>query len=101
MGEKVLIMEKEHDPGPFFKEVRQRHHITLNMIIEEMVEAGVDKQIELNLDSLQLFDQLNIGRAEVVDAMIAALDRLSGEHYTRDDVGYIAFLASDAQDEGE
>jgi hypothetical protein len=94
-------MEGEHDLGPLFKDVRQRHHITLNMIIEDMVEAGVDKQIEFNLDSLQLFDQLNIGRAEVVDAMIAALDRLSGEHYTRDDVGYIAFLASSSQNQGE
>jgi hypothetical protein len=60
---------------PTFREVRKRHNLTLNMLIED---AQVDPSAVL------LLDTWNIGEASVIDTLLASLSRLSGTQYRRD-----------------
>jgi hypothetical protein len=60
---------------PTFQEVRKRHHITLNMLIED---AQVDPAAVL------LLDTWSIGEASTIDTLLESLSRLTGTEYRRD-----------------
>ncbi len=80
-------------PQLTFQEARHKHNITLYMLAEEATEAGVP----ISLDAAQLLDIVGVGRVEIVEAMLAALSRLSGVEYSRENVGPIALLPSSSQ----
>ncbi|HLZ64184.1 MAG TPA: hypothetical protein VKR06_45220 [Ktedonosporobacter sp.] len=87
------MSEQPHTPDSFLA-ARQRHNISLTMLIEDLVAARVFAEIEITFDSIQIFDRFNIGRPEVVDVMLASLSRLSGTIYHRENVGRIDLLPS-------
>jgi hypothetical protein len=60
---------------PTFQEVRKRHNLTLNMLIED---AQVDPSAVL------LVDTWSLGEVSVIDTLRASLSRLSGTQYRRD-----------------
>ena len=60
---------------PTFQEIRKRHGITLNMLIED---AHVDPAAVL------LLDTWSIGEAGIIDTLLASLSRLCGKAYRRD-----------------
>ncbi len=60
---------------PTFQEVRKRHGITLNMLIEDA---------QMYPSAVLLLDTWNIGEAGMIDALLASLSRLSGITYRRD-----------------
>ena len=84
----------DHDPRPSFREVKRKHGIVLGQILEDLVLAGVAEPLEITFDSLQLLGLTGLGRPEVVDAALAALSRLTGQQYNRENVGQMAFLPS-------
>ncbi len=67
---------------PTFKQLRQLYGITVEQLIEET-----------HLDSTEvlLVDASGIGKSAVIDALLQALSRLSGETYTRLNVGGLSF----------
>jgi len=77
-------MSSRLDPRPSFQQVRQRHHITLEMLIAD---------IDGSLPGAEIlhFDQTGVGRAEVIEAALAALSRLSGVAYGIESVGPLCF----------
>lgn len=81
---------------PTFQEVRKRHGITLNMLIED---AQVDPAAVL------LLDTWSIGEAGIIDTLLESLSRLSGSEYRRGllNVGGFTFAVQppDAQVAGE
>ncbi|HLZ64313.1 MAG TPA: hypothetical protein VKR06_45875 [Ktedonosporobacter sp.] len=85
-------MSKQHDPRPSFQEVRHKHEITLTMLLEELISEGVTERIAIDIEAVRLFDELSMGRAEVVDAILAALSRLAEVEYNRQNLGHIIFL---------
>lgn len=85
-------MGKQHDPRPSFQEVRHKHEITLTMLMEELISEGLPEQIAMDIDTIRLFDELSMGRAEVVDAILAAFSRLAEVEYNRQNLGHIIFL---------
>jgi hypothetical protein len=60
---------------PTFQEVRKRHDLTLNMLIED---SQVDPRAVL------LLDTWGLGEACTIDTLLASLSRLSGTLYRRD-----------------
>ena len=89
---KQALMEKQQDLGPLFKDVRRSYDVSLESVIDDLVEHGVMDQTDITYDAIQLFDQLNIGREEVVEVMIESLSRLTGRPSTRHEIGFMAVL---------
>jgi hypothetical protein len=73
------------DPRPTFLQIRRQHGISLEVLM-------VDIEGILPKEEIDYFDQTGRGRPCVVDAYLNALSCLTGQQYTREDVGYITLL---------
>jgi len=60
---------------PTFQQVRKRHNITLNMLIEGT---------QIDPSAVLLLDTWSIGEAGIIDTLLESLSRLSGTRYRRE-----------------
>ena len=81
------MTQKSHNVFPSFHDRREQHNITLEKLLTAM-----DGQI--HPDAVKQFDETGYGKALLIDEALAALSYLSGQLYTRKNVGGLRFIIS-------
>jgi len=81
-----------HDPRPSFAHLMERHQIAVEQVVVLVGQS-------VHYDRVGKIIYQGCGTAVEIDACLAALSELTGERYSRANVGHLSFLRCRADQE--